>query len=321
MGRRILSRRRPGCKSRPGCPRPPALPTLLGRAASPSNSDGTASTSVRGGRARAYGRRAAPVATVPTGHSDGRSESSESESFSPAPLLVFTSVCSSACQADGSRRPRRRAMAPARGSTARARGAAGQGAAPWAPCAGAGRRPRLGGGGGREPRGAAAQGAAPWAPCAGAGRRPRPCGGGGREPWGPCALAREEGGGRTASREEGARRRLALVEAGAGRTVRCADRAALWAPAGERRPAWRGKQARAGRTGGEQTAPRAVGPGSSVRERKPAWRGGRTPARGEGRGERLIDTRPSFCVNSGGRSKRGQVFSILILRVRGCPLS
>ena len=113
MGRRILSRRRPGCKSRPGCPRPPALPTLLGRAASPSNSDGTASTSVRGGRARAYGRRAAPVATVPTGHSDGRSESSESESFSPAPLLVFTSVCSSACQADGSRRPRRRAMAPA----------------------------------------------------------------------------------------------------------------------------------------------------------------------------------------------------------------
>ena len=76
MGRRILSRRRPGCKSRPGCPRPPALPTLLGRAASPSNSDGTASTSVRGGgRARAYGRRAAPVATVPTGHSDGWSES------------------------------------------------------------------------------------------------------------------------------------------------------------------------------------------------------------------------------------------------------
>ena len=94
MGRRILSRRRPGCKSRPRCPHPPALPTLLGRAASPSNSDGTASTSVRGGgRARAYGRRAAPVATVPTGHSDGRSESSESESFSPAPLLVFTSVC------------------------------------------------------------------------------------------------------------------------------------------------------------------------------------------------------------------------------------
>ena len=156
MGRRILSRRRPGCKSRPGCPRPPALPTLLGRAASPSNSDGTASTSVRGGgRARAYGRRVVPVATVPTGHSDGRSESSESESFSPAPLLVFTSVCSSACQADGSRRPRRRAMAPARGSTARARGAAGQGAAPWAPCAGAGRRPRPRGGGGREPWGPA----------------------------------------------------------------------------------------------------------------------------------------------------------------------
>ena len=208
MGRRILSRRRPGCKSRPGCPRPPALPTLLGRAASPSNSDGTASTSVRGGgRARAYGRRAAPVATVPTGHSDGRSESSESESFSPAPLLVFTSVCSSACQADGSRRPRRRAMAPAslRGSQEEA-----------APLRARKHRPRPGS---RSPRRCAVgplrgsrEEASPLRR-----RRPRAVG--------PCALAREEGGGRTASREEGARRRLALVEAGAGRTVRCADRA------------------------------------------------------------------------------------------------
>jgi len=205
MGRRILSRRRPGCKSRPGCPRPPALPTLLGRAASPSNSDGTASTSVRGGRARAYGRRAAPVATVPTGHSDGRSESSESESFSPAPLLVFTSVCSSACQADGSRRPRRRAMAPAslRGSQEEA-----------APLHARKHRPRPGS---RSPRRCAVgplrgsreeasplrrrrpRAVGPLRPCAGGGRRPHRFAGGGR--------AEKVGAGRSRRRADGPGRR------------------------------------------------------------------------------------------------------------------
>jgi len=247
MGRRILSRRRPGCKSRPGCPRPPALPTLLGRAASPSNSDGTASTSVRGGgRARAYGRRAAPVATVPTGHSDGRSESSESESFSPAPLLVFTSVCSSACQADGSRRPRRRAMAPAslRGSQEEA-----------APLRARKHRPRPGS---RSPRRCAV------GPLRGSReeasalrrRRPRavgplrPCARGGRRPHRFALRGRR-------ARGEGWRW---WKQAPGGRSG--AQTAPCCGPL-RGRGGLRGEE-----TGGDQTVPRAVGPGSSVRERK-----------------------------------------------------
>ena len=310
MGRRILSRGRPGCKSRPRCPRPPTLPTLLGRAASPSNSDGTASTSVRGGgRARAYGRRAAPVATVPTGHSDGRSESSESESFSPAPLLVFTSVCSSACQADGSRRPRRRAMAPAslRGSQEEA-----------APLRARKHRPRPGS---RSPRRCAVgplrgsreeasplrrrrpRAVGPLRPCARGGRRPHRFAGGGRA---------EKVVARWQKRSRGQRAPWRWwKQAPGGRAG--AQTASCCGPL-RGRGGLHGEESRRvpGERAGEQTVPRAVGPGSSVRERRPVWRGGRTPTRGEGRGERLIDTRPSFCVNSGGRSKRGQVLINLI---------